>query len=61
MNDHDENDSETTAPCLMVSSCCGTLPLGSVDEDAFGHLVGVCSECHQQANFEKDTEDENSR
>ena len=58
MNDHDETENETPAPCLMVSRCCGAPPLGGVDEDAFGHLHGVCSECKQEANFEKDTEDE---
>jgi hypothetical protein len=58
MNDHDETEEETPGQCLMVSSCCGAPPLGSVDEDAFGQMHGVCSECKQESHFEKDTEDE---
>ena len=53
------DNEEPTPQCLMVSRCCGAPPLGSVEDDAFGHPHGVCSECKQQANFEKDTEDEN--
>ena len=53
-----DNEEGTKPECLMVSSCCGASPLGTVDEDAYGHPHGVCSECKQEANFEKDTEDE---
>jgi hypothetical protein len=58
MRDLDEDLSETPCERSMVSYCCGVPPLGSVEEDAFGHLHGVCAECHREANFEKDTEDE---
>lgn len=54
MIDHDQDESETPCECSMVSSCCGAPPLGGVDEDAFGHLHGICSECKQQASFEPD-------
>ena len=54
----DNEEAPVKPVCLMVSSCCGASPLGTIDEDAYGHPHGVCSECKQEANFEKDTEDE---
>lgn len=54
MIDHDQDESEAPCECSMVSSCCKVPALGGVDEDAYGHLTGVCSECHQQASFEPD-------
>ena len=57
-NEDAYRDDEYHCETHMISACCGAAPLGSVDEDAFGHSHGICSECKQQSNFEKDTEDE---
>ena len=54
MNYLDHDESETPCECSMMSSCCKAPALGGVDEDAYGHLRGVCSECNQQASFEPD-------
>jgi len=61
MNNYNKNEEEIITQCLMVSSCCGAAPLGCLEENICGHMIGICSECHQETNFEKDTEDENSR
>ena len=45
----------------LISTCCGARSLGEVLDDAYGHLMGICSECRDHADFEKDTEDESSR
>jgi hypothetical protein len=54
-------DDEYHCKSQMISKCCKAPPLGGVDENIYGHMVGVCSECKQEVDFEKDTEDESSR
>jgi hypothetical protein len=42
----------------LISDCCHAASLGPVEEDAYGHLVGICSECHKQTEFSKDFTDD---
>lgn len=57
--DYPESDDENgPMNSILVSDCCHAPSLGPVDEDAFGHLVGICSECHEQSTFGKDFTDD---
>lgn len=49
---------ELAVNCSLISTCCGAHPLGEVQEDAYGHSIGICSECRDHADFEQDIEDE---
>ena len=51
------NTDDTDEVCInssMISTCCGAMPIGYIDE----HNCGICSECHDHTIFEKDIEDE---
>ena len=54
----DNDDESGGMNSTLVSDCCHAASLGPVDEDAFGHLVGICSECHKHATFGKDFTDD---
>lgn len=55
----ESNDEEFFLPlCEILSLCCGAKSLGDIEEDCYGNLVGVCSECHQQASFKQEAPSE---
>lgn len=56
-NINDEND-EFTSECFYLSTCCGKPPIGEINEDTHGYILGICADCGDNATFEKDTEDE---
>jgi hypothetical protein len=52
-DDMDDRDEFMVTSSSMISNCCGALPYGEIDE----YRCGICSECHEHAEFEKDTEE----
>jgi hypothetical protein len=43
----DNTKDEYHCESQMISTCCKAPALGGVEDDAYGHSHGVCSECKQ--------------
>ena len=55
----DPNYGDEMCDGAYSSDCCGASPIGFVNEDSYGHMEGICSECHDHATFSIEAEEEN--
>lgn len=47
----DNNDDINPLGSSLISDCCHSESLGPVNEDAYGNLIGVCSDCKSHTTF----------